>query len=263
MIKFTNFKDSLIRYKDIGHGKVIVLLHGYLESLETWNEFAEELTRDYRIISIDLPGHGQSGIYSEEHSMEFMADVVKFVLDDTRTEKCFLIGHSMGGYVTLAFLKFYSWYLSGFSLFHSTPFSDTPEKKLNREREIELVKAGKSQVIYNAHIPKTFAEPTNEKYKKEISKGIEIAKKTPPDGIIAALNGMKSRPDQSTYLEKTHLPFLYIQGMHDNFIPVEIISQIEFPENHKILKLENSGHMGFLEEKNICINAISGFISNI
>lgn len=260
-MKFTSYKDKLIRYNDLGDGHVIVLLHGYLESLDVWSEFADELAKNYRIILIDLPGHGKSDVYSDEHSMDFMADVLKHVLDDAKVEKCFLTGHSMGGYVALAFLESYPHYLSGFSLFHSSPFGDTPEKIINREREIELVKAGKAQIIYNEHVPKTFAPNNITKFDREIEKGIDMAKNTSPEGIIAVLNGMKSRPDRSLYLRTTNLPCLYIYGLQDNFISEDILTRIEFPKTHQILRLENSGHMGFVEEKEETLKGITEFIN--
>ena len=255
-----NFRDQLIRCKVNGKGDTIVLLHGYLESIEIWSVFYDELVKNYRVISIDLPGHGKSALYSNNHFMEFMADVVKSVIDHLKIRKCFLIGHSMGGYVTLAFLEMYSHLLSGFSLFHSSPFADTSEKIANRNREIEVVKAGKVQMIYSEHVPKTFANSNVEKFNKEIEQGIEIAKNTSPEGIIAALNGMKSRLDKTLILKKTNLPFLFIHGLKDNFIPVDMHEKLELPKNNEVLLLNNSGHMGFIEEKEKCIDAIHRFM---
>ena len=260
MIRMVNFRDSLIRYRVNGKGETIVLLHGYLESLEIWGDFQDELVKNYQVISIDLPGHGKSASYSGNHSMEFMADAVKSVLDQLNIKQCFLVGHSMGGYVTLAFIEMYSHLLSGFSLFHSSPFADTAEKMENRNREIELVKAGKLQIIYSEHVPKTYANSNVEKFNNEIERGIEIAKNTLPEGIIAALNGMKDRLEKTLVLKKTNLPFLFIHGLRDNFIPSDMPEKVEFPKNNEVLLLENSGHMGFIEEKEKCINAIRKFI---
>ncbi|NOZ45886.1 MAG: alpha/beta hydrolase [Chlorobi bacterium] len=255
-----NFRDNLIRYKDSGSGNVIVLLHGYLESLNVWDDFALSLVEKYRVIRIDLPGHGKSGCISEIHSMDLMADVVQAVLQQCGVNKCFLIGHSMGGYVTLSFLEMYPHLLSGFCLLHSSPFADSIEKKKNREREIELVKAGKANIIYNEHVPKTFAPENVGFFKKEIEKGIEIAKKTPPEGIIAALNGMKTRLDKTAVLKSTSLPFLYFIGLKDNFISSDILSRINLPQKNYIVLLEKSGHMGFIEEKERCLQEIESFI---
>jgi len=166
----------------------------------------------------------------------------------------------MGGYVTMAFIEMYSHLLNGFSLMHSSPFADTAEIIENRNREIELVRAGKEQLICSEHIPKTYAKNNIEKFQQEIQNGINIAKNTSPKGIIAALNGMKSRMNLSGLLKSTNLPFLYIHGLFDNFIPSDMPAKIEMPAISSVLILENSGHMGFIEEKGKTIKGISDFI---
>src|SRR5674536_23752 len=123
---FFSYSGGRIHYSDSGNGTVIVLLHGYLESSEVWNGFAEKLKSEFRIISVDLPGHGLSDVYGEVHSMEFMATAVKNLVDSLDLKKVFLLGHSMGGYVALAFLELFPEYLLGYCLFHSQPFADTP-----------------------------------------------------------------------------------------------------------------------------------------
>ena len=87
------------------NGPCIVLLHGFLESLCIWDEFVNELSKDFKVLTIDLPGHGKTENFSEVHTMEFMAETVKAVLEHLKIEKCVLIGHSMGGYVRLLLLK--------------------------------------------------------------------------------------------------------------------------------------------------------------
>ena len=101
------FKNTGIRYKAEGSGTTIVLLHGYLESSDIWDKFSGELKHEFRVISIDLPGHGKSGIVADIHTMEIMAETVNAVLDELDIDKCILIGHSMGGYVTMAFADLY------------------------------------------------------------------------------------------------------------------------------------------------------------
>lgn len=248
MIQTISYNNSTIRFNDSGTGMPIVLLHGYLESLDIWEEFENKLKSHARIISVDLPGHGKTGCFGEVHTMDFMAEVVNEVLVFLKIDKCVMIGHSMGGYVTMAFLEKYADKLSGFSLFHSSPFADTPEKAENRTREIKLVQALKKAQLYTEHVPKTFAPHNIDKFILQIGYAKIIAQRTPDAGIIAALEGMKQRPDRSNLLKNTNLPFLYILGKHDQFIPQQILDKIQFPVNHKILVLENSGHQGYIEE---------------
>lgn len=124
---FFSFKGGRIHYSDSGKGIEIILLHGYLESSEVWNGFTQKLAGSFRVISIDLPGHGLSDVYKETHSMEFMAEGVKSLIEKLGIDKIFLVGHSLGGYVTMAFLELYPETLAGYCLFHSHPFADTQQ----------------------------------------------------------------------------------------------------------------------------------------
>jgi pimeloyl-ACP methyl ester carboxylesterase len=252
--------DYKIRYKDSGNGPVILLLHGYLESLKVWNILVDELKHDFRIIAPDLPGHGHSEVSEEVQTMDSMAEAIMHLLYHLNIENCFIIGHSMGGYVALAFLEKYPKMVNGISLFHSSPFADTEEKKLNRDREIELIKTGKKEQIYNTHTPKTFANENVPIFSEQIEKLKSTAKKTDDNGIIAVLEGMKIRPDRSALLKNTKTPVQYIIGKKDNFIPFDIIGRLGLPENAVLVILENSGHMGMFEEKDKSLQAIRNFV---
>ncbi len=256
-----DFKNTTIRFKDEGKGTVVVLIHGYLESLKIWNDFSTDLAEHCRVVSIDLPGHGKSGVIEKVHTMELLAQTVKSVMDYLNAEKYFLIGHSLGGYVALAFLELFPECLSGLSLFHSHPLADSNEVIENRKREIKLVENGKKDLIYTVNIPKAFATDNLEKFSEQVDYAKEIAMDIPEECIIAVLNGMIDRPDRSDILTRTSLPFLWILGEKDNYIPYEdIVIKIELPKQGKLITLENSGHMGFMEEKKKSLNAILGFL---
>ena len=76
MEKFIVAAETALRISDSQQGDTtLVLLHGYLESLEVWEDFTKLLTPYYRVIAIDIPGHGISEVRGEVHSMEFVADV--------------------------------------------------------------------------------------------------------------------------------------------------------------------------------------------
>ena len=256
-----DFNNTTIRFKDEGKGTVIVLLHGYLESLEIWSEFSTELAKFCRVVSIDLPGHGKSGVFGKMHTMELLAETIKAVMDYLNTGKYFMVGHSLGGYVTLAFLELFPECLSGLSLFHSQPLADSNEAIENRKREIKMVENGKKDLIYTVNIPKAFAADNLEKFSEQVDSAKEIARDIPGEGIIAVLNGMIDRLDRSDILVRTSLPFLLILGKKDNYIPYEaIVKKIELPKHGKLITLENSGHMGFIEEKKRSLDAILGLV---
>jgi pimeloyl-ACP methyl ester carboxylesterase len=256
-----NFKGAKIRYRVEGSGTTVVLLHGYLESLDIWNGFSAGLAKKYRIVSIDLPGHGKSGIVSDVHTMEIMAEAVNGVLSEIHADRCTLIGHSMGGYVTMAFADLFYERLYGYSLFHSTPFADTKEKRQARDREIEMVDQGWKDLICKTNIPRAFAGVNVKKLKNEVGRAIQIAEDTPDEGIKAVLQGMKMRPDRSQILLNSDIPVLVILGRQDNYIPFnEVKDKIKLNARGEIHVLDGSGHMGFIEEPLKSLELVTSFI---
>ncbi len=252
-----------IYYTDSGSGTPVVLLHGYLESSQIWNGFARNLSGFYRVISIDLPGHGSSAIYGDCHSMEFMATAIKTLLDTLGIRKAFLVGHSMGGYVTLAFLELYQEYLSGYCLFHSHPMPDSPETLAKRDREIKIVQSGKKFLMYPENVSLMFANQNLVKFSEALQRSKDIASKIRDEGIIAALNGMKLRPSRIPVMEKGQVPCLWILGRLDNYINCEtILTGINLPSNARVVILENSGHLGFIEEEEQSVKVIREFITD-
>lgn len=261
-IQKVGFHSTAIRYAHIGAGLPVVLLHGYLESLDIWDSFAEELSKNYHVIAIDLPGHGQSGTIVGKVTVELMAESVAHVLDHLQIEKAVIIGHSMGGYAMLAFAELWPERLLGIGLFHSVSWADLPEKREARDREIELIKLGKKQLICNANVPKSFAGDNLETFSFQVERAKEIALKNPDDGIIAVLNAMKIRKDRTLILKDTIVPVFFAIGKKDNYIPVEkILPLTMLPERKHIAVFENSGHMAFIEEKDVAIDEISQFLA--
>lgn len=264
MLNSITFKESQVYFTDEGKGNPVILLHGYLESLKIWDCFTPLLSGHHRIIRIDLPGHGVSTVSGNIASMEFMAESVLAVMDCLKIEKTFLVGHSMGGYVTLAFLDLFKERLTGFCLFHSQPFADTPEIIKKRKREILLILEGKKDVICNLNIPNAFADDNLEIFENDIGFAKEVARSTSDLGIVASLNGLMTRPDRSQLLSETTLPFLWILGKKDKYIPHDlIIEKVKLPANSTLVSLRNSGHQGFMEEGEFSSKAIMTFLSNL
>lgn len=260
MRKLIRFKGVEVSYTDTGSGPCILLLHGYLESAEIWEEFVPGLAGRFRVISMDIPGHGRSGTWGREHSMNDLAESVKVLLDAEAIEKVVLVGHSMGGYVCMAFASLYPESLSGYVLFHSTCFADNDEKRINREREISLILCGRKRQIINVNIPKAFADSNAESMEKQVRRCQEIADQNDDQGIVALLNGMKNREDHSVRLKNPSLPLLLIGGEKDNYIPLEVFERLASMAPHaSLLRLKESGHMGFIEEANLSAEALIEF----
>ncbi|HOC05334.1 MAG TPA: alpha/beta hydrolase, partial [Bacteroidales bacterium] len=243
------FEGVRIYYTVRGKGRPIVLLHGYLEGGEVWDPLAEKLEEDYRIISPDLPGHGESGVKGEVHTMEFLASAVREVIRDAGEKRVVMVGHSLGGYVTLAYVELYPEMLSGYVLFHSHPHADTPEAIARRKREIAIVRAGKKNIMYPGNVSMMFAKENLKSMHAQLERSRQIASRNSVEGIIAILNGMIVRPSRQYILEKGEVPLLWILGRHDlYFSPGKAQYDIGLPLNARVVILENSGHLGFIEE---------------
>ncbi len=259
MVKSIVFRNTTIRFDDKWQGPPIVLLHGFMESLDVWDEVAEELSEEFRVVAIDLPGHGKSGVIEQVHTMELMADVVKEVVDYLSLGKIVLVGHSMGGYVALEFLKDYPQYLAGLVLLHSTPLADTSERKQQRDKMVFDIKSGVKVKLAKEHVQKTFASDNLERFVQKVGFLKIIAINTSNDGIIGALEGMKDRPDYRDVLKNAKVPFLYILGKKDNFISPDVVQQLDLPEDSKVVLLEHSGHQGYIEERDKVVVILEDF----
>lgn len=240
----------------------VVLLHGYLESLFVWDDFVPLLYKELRVVTLDLPGHGISVVTGECHTMEFLADTVAEGLKALGIERCTLVGHSMGGYVALAFCERHPEMLDGVVLLSSTPNPDTEEKAENRRREIALVRAGKKDMLARVAPAAGFAEENRARMADAIEDLTEQVFVTEDEGIVALLNGMIARKDQNEMLRQTKVPVLFILGRKDNYIPLEVAEKMvaDHPEA-EVVWLEHSGHMGFLEEPEATAKALLDFVA--
>ncbi len=261
MIYINNGKR--ISYTDSLKGYPVVLLHGYLETSESWNGFKDKLAAYFRVIAIDLPGHGLSDILGETQTMEDMAFSVKSLLDNIGVSRFFMTGHSLGGYVTLAYADMFGDSLSGFCLFHSHPFPDTAEAVQKREREIAMAQSGQKGDFYPENIKRMFADNNLLKYNEAVKKAQYIASGVSAAGIIAVLRGMMLRPSRLFIVEEGKVPFLWILGVLDNYISYDSVKAgVKLPAGSALVALENSGHMGFIEEQDRSVNIIADFITS-
>lgn len=255
-----NFLQGKISFSDNGKGPALVLLHGFTESSAVWNYFVKKLSTGFRVICIDLPGHGNSDVLSETHSMEQMSEGVLYVLNHLNIEQCVLIGHSMGGYVSLAFAENCPERLAGLGLFHSTIFADSEEVIKNRLRTNAIVRNNHLGFL-NEFIPSLFAPQNAAKFKDEINQLKALASEVKAEGIIAANAGMATRSDKSNLLKNLNIPVMFIGGKNDARIPLErMMQQIQIPKKSYALLLENVGHMGFIEDPEATLAFVIQFL---
>jgi len=248
-------KKKNIHYKNEGSGEVVVLIHGFLENLSMWDEIADELSKTHQVIRIDLPGFGRSESIEETHSMELFAACVHQVLLELKIDKFNLVGHSMGGYVSLALLGICSDKIEHICLFHSTANADSEEKKSGRDRAIKTLK-DKQNVYLKTAIPFLFPQQFQEGCKVQIQKMIEEAKDLNPNGISAALKGMQQRKDANQILKDFSAKKTYIAGALDPLLNIDALRQEALNNGANFLEIEQAGHMSHWENPKIAIEAI-------
>lgn len=234
------YKNTKISFTDSGKGTVVVFLHGFLENKEMWKPYILAYQTKYRVITIDLLGHGDSDSLGYVHSMEENAKVVQAVLAHLRVRKSILVGHSMGGYVCLAFAELFPDKVRSLILINSSASADSDARKLNRDRAIQAVKYNHDSFIRMA-IANLFSEDNRHKLKAEIEEVKQQALKTPLQGIVATLEGMKIRKDREVLLHFGPYPISLILGIQDTVLNYsETSAQVEgtratlfsFPDGH-------------------------------
>lgn len=260
--KFIMAGETPLHIADTERGeRCVVLLHGYLESMIVWDEFVDLLKEKVRVITLDLPGHGISNVVGEVHTMEYLAKCVGDAMAALGIERYSMVGHSMGGYVSLAMLDEFSDHIDNIILLSSTTSADSEEKCDRRRREIELIKAGKKNTLARL-VPHAGFAPENVKRLQDYIEDIsELILMTEDEGVIAILGGMIERQSRGDMLRESGIPHLFIFGCHDYYIPEEVAQKmIAEDPTAKVVWLEHSGHMGFIEEPELCANAILDMI---
>ena len=241
------YKKALCHYTDQGNGPVLVLLHGFLEDLSMWDNIVDSFGQTHRVICLDLLGHGKTENIGYIHTMEDQARMLHFLLDNLGIEQCTLIGHSMGGYIALAFTDLFPDMVLGICLMNSTALADSDEKKHNRDRGIKAVKQNHKTFIRIA-IPGLFSESNRSVFTTEIKEITETALKMSQQGIIASLEGMKIRKDRRHILKKKDKHILMIIGKED-----PALDYASLVEQSKIGAVQSvifeDGHMSHVENE--------------
>ena len=260
-MKKIKYKDISVGYSDAGKGTAVILLHGFLENSSMWNTFVPELARKYRVITIDLLGHGKTAPLGYVHTMEDNADMVYAVLTELRLRKCILAGHSLGGYVALAFAECYPNIVKGLILINSTSKADSDERKANRDRAINAVKKDYSSFV-RLSIANLFSEDNREIFAAEIEAVKLEALTTPLQGIVASLEGMKLRKDREVLLHFGPYPIMLVLGKKDPVLDYEEnAAQVE--NNNTELITFPDGHMGPIENRDALLNALISFLKKL
>ncbi len=265
--KTFTYQSSKIFYRTVGKGKPVVLVHGFAEDSEVWKNQIEFLQDHCFLIIPDLPGSGKSESINDM-SIEGMSEVIKELINrEAPGSSPFgggwvgAVGHSMGGYISLALAEKYPEMLSSIALVHSSAFADSDEKKANRLKSIEFVKKNGAYEFLKAVITDLFTETWAANNPQTVDRQIEKSKAFPDEAIIAYYHAMINRPDRTPVLKNFNKPILFIIGEHDKAVPFQqSMQQCYLPNQSHIHILRNSAHMGMLEETDKVNEILPGFL---
>ncbi|MDR0792226.1 MAG: alpha/beta hydrolase [Chitinophagaceae bacterium] len=271
MLKSVIYHQTEMVYLQEGSGKIpVIFIHGFGESGSIWKYQIEDLKKEYRLIIPDLPGSGKSVIAEEQinnmqfSQIEFYADCLHALLDKESIEKCFMFGHSMGGYILLAFMEKYPDKLYGSGFVHSTAFADNDEKKKNRRKGIKIMEQYGGYAFLKNTTPNLFSAAYKTEHASEIDTLIEEGKRFDTRALQHYYTAMMNRPDRTAVLKECQHPFLFVIGTDDPAVPLNDAQvQATFPKTVYAHTLQSCAHKGMWEHPRLVSDFLKKYISDV
>lgn len=254
---FLEYKGISIHYRVLGKGVAIVLLHGFLENRTMWKNIIPELSKRNKVITIDLLGHGKTPCIGYVHTMEHQSDLVAAVLKKINIRKSIFIGHSMGGYVALAFAEKYPEKIKGLCLLNSTSNNDDPSRQELRSKANAMAQTNFANMVKISFL-NLFKQENKTLYQEDVELALKEALQTPIQGYIAANEGMRIRPNRNNVLLSNDLKKLIIAGKDDPVLNYKDSIQEGKKTKTPVLVLEG-GHMSHIENLDEVQKALISF----
>lgn len=257
--KIFEHQGSRLHYYFRGEGPCVVLIPGFGEDGTIWRHQWDNLP-GFRLLIPDLPGTGRSPMQGSG-AMEEIATLLYRLLGSEGVDRCVLIGHSMGGYVALAFLEQYPNLVAGLGLVHSTAFADTDAKKEIRKKGIAFIEKHGAQSFLATTTPNLFAPADAGRVQELIAEAMQVMATAQTEALVAYYRGMMARPDRTHLLCNQHFPILLVLGKNDTAVPLaDGLQQAHLPQWADVHLLQNSGHMGMMEEPEECNKLIRYYL---
>jgi pimeloyl-ACP methyl ester carboxylesterase len=257
--------DFAMSYIEEGSGRPLLLIHGFPLSKAIWEPQFDGLAGAARLLAPDLRGHGNSEATPGPYSMDMLADDCLVLLDSLGVKQPAVVcGLSMGGYAALAFARKYPSRLAGLILAATRAGADSAEGKTNREKMATRVREEGIQSVVLSMLPKMLAPKTYETNPALVERVKDIMEETSPQGMIAALLGMRDRPDATHSLERIEVPVLILHGADDQLIPVaEAESMHSAIKGSRLKVLPEAGHLLNMEQPELFNQAVRNFLAGL
>jgi len=264
MEKKFEYLNKEIFYTVTGNGQPVVLLHGFAEDRNIWQEQVTFLQDYCQLILPDLPGSGKSAMLQKDNvTIEDYAACVNALLENEGIDRCIVLGHSMGGYITLAFADMFADKLQGFGFVHSSAFADNEEKQATRKKAIKIMEENGGYSFLKSTTPNLFSETYKNTDPERIAALIEQGKNFSIVALVQYYTAMIKRPDRTEVLKKSSAPVLFIIGTNDVAAPLDdLLKQVHLPKISYIHVIEGVGHMSMWEKPEEVNNYLLAFIKN-
>jgi 3-oxoadipate enol-lactonase len=246
-----------------GHSRAVVMIHGFPLGSAIWEAQSVSLARTWCVISPDLRGAGKSSAPDGPYLMERLAADVAVLLDALGIERASLVGHSMGGYVALAFARMFSERVARLALVASRLRADSDEEAAARRELAELAEREQSvEPVIQAYLPRLFAPRTFAESPEIVERAYAIARRITPSGAVGTLRGMALRASSDDIAEDLDVPMAMIAGARDRVVALEEAraSAARFPQG-RLAVCDESGHLPMLEEPNRVSEALEAWLA--
>lgn len=258
------FKGQPVFYGRAGEGPVVMLVHGFGEDHHIWKETIQQLSKNFTILFPDVPGSGHSPHNPSLSSIDDYAGAMHAIVAHEKITALSMVGHSMGGYITLAFAEKYPNKLTGFGLFHSTALADSQEKVEARRKGIRFIENNGAAAFLKQATPNLFTPEYRESHPEIVERILDYGKTFTNAALIQYYESMIARPERTEALKNASVPVLFILGKQDQAVSfAETLPQTHLPAVSYLEILESSAHMGMFEEKEKSLGFLEKFLREI
>lgn len=245
-----------LNYREMGSGQVVILIHGFPMNQHVWDDFAEKLSETFHVVTFDLPGFGKSAHLQPGFSVEDVASVVLDFIREKKYQNPIIVGHSLGGYITLALAAEAPELPRGICLFHSTALADSDEKKESRNKVLDFIEKQGVHAFTSNFISQLYADPQHHSIVKVKRLAVEASRET----VEGYTRAMRDRKDRTDVIASFPRPILFLGGEKDQGIPPDtLVRQASLNSKAEVIILPEVAHMGMFEAEATCLKKISGF----
>lgn len=242
---------------EIGTGETVILLHGFPFNQQLWAGFAKKLGDSHRVVTLDLPGFGNSPALPSGFTIDDVSSEILSFIQTKGYEAPVIVGHSLGGYIALGMAERDPGAMAGLCLFHSTAMADSSEKRQSRNKTLDFIARQGVRAFTSNFVAQLYADQQH----SSITRVKNIAVQASREAVEGYTLAMRDRPDRQSVLKSFQKPILIIAGEKDPGIPVSAIQeQASLNPAIELSILPDTGHMGMFEAESVCVKKISEFV---